>query len=270
MKTVIETVVKHIYWERVKDLTIKIAVAGKGGTGKTTFTSLLIKQLAEENKGSILAVDADPNSNLNEALGIEVKEEISDVLDEVKSGKGIPEGMAKDVFVEYRLSQVLQETEAVDLLVMGVPQGSGCYCYANDLMRKYLGGLRENYDYIVMDNEAGLEHLSRKVVPDIDVLLVISDSSARGIRSAGRVFDIVKNVGIKVAKIGLVVTKTREEGIGRLEEEIKKTGLELFGTIPFDEQIADKDLAGQPLVDLGKDSKAVQAVAKIMQNIGVL
>ncbi|HEX3030783.1 MAG TPA: AAA family ATPase [Bacillota bacterium] len=251
-------------------MSIKIAVAGKGGTGKTTFTSLLIKQLAEADKGSILAVDADPNSNLNEALGIEVKEDIADILDEVKSGKTIPEGMAKDVFVEYRLNQVLLETPDVDLLVMGVPQGSGCYCYANDLMRKYLETLRENYDFIVMDNEAGLEHLSRKVVPDIDVLLVISDSSARGIRSAGRVFDIVKTVGIKVKKIGLVVTKTREEGISQLEDEIKKTGLELFGTVPYDEAVAKQDLAGQPLVELGKDSKAVQAVSHIMHNIGVL
>ena len=184
-------------------MTKKIAVAGKGGTGKTTFTALLIRELVKKSKGAILAVDADPNSNLNEALGIEVEESIADILDEVKSGGTVPTGMSKDVFVEYRLSQVLQETKDVDLLVMGIPQGSGCYCYPNDLIRKYLINLKENYDYIVMDNEAGMEHLSRKIITDIDVLFVISDSSARSVRSAARVHDIVKTVGVTVGKIYL-------------------------------------------------------------------
>ncbi len=250
-------------------MTKKIAVAGKGGTGKTTFTALLIRELVKQKKGAILAVDADPNSNLNEALGIEVKETIADILDEVKGSASVPQGMPKDVFVEYRLNQVLQETPDVDLLVMGVPQGGGCYCYPNDLMRKYLEGLRENYDFVVMDNEAGMEHLSRKVVTDIDALLVISDSSARGVRSAGRVFDIVKSVGIKVKQIGLVITKTMEDGIDQLAEEIKNTGLDLIGTIPYDEAVAKQDLAGKPLFDLADDAKSVQAVAAIVKKIGL-
>jgi len=250
-------------------MTKKIAVAGKGGTGKTTFTALLIRELVKKGKGAILAVDADPNSNLNEALGIEVEESIADILDEVKSGGTIPQGMAKDVFVEYRLSQVLQETKDVDLLVMGVPQGSGCYCYPNDLMRKYLGNLKENYDYIVMDNEAGMEHLSRKIVTDIDVLFVISDSSARSVRSAARVFDIVKTVGINVPKIYLVITKTMEEGIGALDDEIKKTGLEMIGIVPYDPAVAKFDLESKPLAELPDDSVAVKAVGEILAKAGV-
>ncbi|MFZ3171517.1 MAG: AAA family ATPase [Carboxydocellales bacterium] len=250
-------------------MTKKIAVAGKGGTGKTTFTALLIRQLVKEKRGAILAVDADPNSNLNEALGINVQETIADILDEVKGSASVPEGMSKDVFVEYRLNQVLQETNDVDLLTMGVPQGGGCYCYPNDLMRKYLESLRENYDFVIMDNEAGMEHLSRKVITDIDFLLVISDSSARGVRSAGRVYDIVKSVGLKVKKIGLIITKSPEAGIDELNEEIKKTGLDLIGIIPFDEAVAKQDLAGKPLFDLADDAKSVQAVAEIVQKLGI-
>lgn len=248
-------------------MTKKIAVAGKGGVGKTTFTALLIRELIRQKKGAILAVDADPNSNLNEALGLEVKETISDILDEVKSGKTIPEGMAKDVFVQYRLSQVMEETPDVDLLVMGVPQGGGCYCYPNDLMRKYLDGLRDSYDFVVMDNEAGMEHLSRKIVTDIDVLLVISDSSARGVRSAGRVHDIVKGVKIKTKKIGLVITKVTEAGIDELSDEISKTGLELVGTVPYDETLVKQDLAGKPIFELGSDDQAVKAVAEIVAKL---
>lgn len=250
-------------------MTKKIAVAGKGGTGKTTFTSLMIRNLIKAGKGAVLAVDADPNSNLNEALGIEVEETIADILDEVKGGGTIPTGMPKDVFVEYRLNQVLQETASVDLVTMGVPQGSGCYCYPNDLMRKYLGGLKDNYDYVIMDNEAGLEHLSRKVVSDIDVLFVISDSSARGVRSARRVKEIVDTLKLDVKNIYLVVTKTPESGLGALEAEINKTGLSLVGVVPFDPQIAQTDLEGQPLVNLPDNSIAVNAVQDIMNKAGL-
>lgn len=246
----------------------QIAVAGKGGTGKTTFTSLLINQLVKLNKGSILAVDADPNSNLNEALGIEVDETIADLLNETKGGN-IPAGMPKDVFVEYKLQQLLRETKDFDLLVMGPPQGGGCYCYPNDLLKKYMLKLKDNYDYVVMDNEAGLEHLSRKIVTDIDVLFVVSDSSARGVRSAGRVYDIVKSVDIDVKKIYLIVTKTQGEGVGALQEEVDKTGLELIGTIPYDMEIVEKDLNSLPLVTLTDESISVKAVQEIIKKAGI-
>lgn len=250
-------------------MTKTIGVAGKGGTGKTTFTSLMIRNLIEASKGAILAVDADPNSNLNEALGIEVVETIADILDEVKSGGTIPAGMPKDVFVEYRLNQVMQETDSVDLVVMGVPQGSGCYCYPNDLMRKYLNGLNDNYDYVIMDNEAGLEHLSRKIVSEIDILFVISDSSARGVRSAGRVREIVETLKLDVKDIYLVITKSPLAGLGALEEEIQKTGLTLIGQVPYDPEVAQKDLEGLPLIELPQSSLSVQAVQEIMKKVGL-
>ncbi|MDA8441049.1 MAG: AAA family ATPase [Peptococcaceae bacterium] len=243
-----------------------IAVAGKGGVGKTTFTSLMLKYLVHSNKGvSILAVDADPNANLNEALGMDVDITISELLEQTKDPKAIPEGMPKDVFVEYRLNQSLVESKQIDLLVMGGPQGPGCYCYANDLLRRHLENLSSNYDYVVVDTEAGLEHISRRTIPQIDVMFVISDCSARGIRSAGRVYDLIKGLKSAVKEVYLVVTKTTEGALDQLDEEIGKTGLELIGDMPLDPLIVSQDVQGKPLFDLPDTSIAVQSVARMIQ-----
>ncbi|MHB1126297.1 MAG: ATP-binding protein [Bacillota bacterium] len=250
-------------------MTKHIAVAGKGGTGKTTFASLVIKYLLEKKRGTILAVDADPNANLNEALGLEVTTMIADVLEDTKNPKAVPEGMTKDLFIAYKLSQAIVETKDVDLLVMGGPQGPGCYCYPNDLLRKHIETVSNNYDYLVIDNEAGLEHISRRIIPDINYLFVISDASARGIRSAGRVHQLVQSLKSKVEHIYLVVTKTGEEGIEALEGEIRNTGLSLIGTVPLDPLVAEYDIQGKPLYDLPAESQAVQAVAKILAQAGL-
>lgn len=243
-----------------------VAVAGKGGVGKTTFTALLLRQMINNNHDiSILAVDADPNANLNEALGLEVTATISDLLEETKNPKAIPVGMPKDVFVEYRLQQTLVESQDIDLLVMGGPQGPGCYCYPNDLLRKYLENLGSNYDLIAIDTEAGLEHISRRTIPCVDTMFVISDSSARGIRSAGRVNELIKGLHSAVGEVYLVVTKTSDHSLDTLSEEIEKTGLKLIGEIPLDSLVTELDLAGQPLYNLPDESKAVQAVQKILE-----
>ncbi len=244
-----------------------IAVAGKGGTGKTTFTALLLKELVNTKKPAILAVDADPNANLNEALGLEVDTTIAEAVDSVKANE-VPAGMTKEAFIEWRLSQSLIETKYVDLLVMGVPHGAGCYCYPNDLLRRHLATLRDNYDYVVTDNEAGLEHLSRQVVQDIDYFFIISDASARGVRSAGRVKEIVGGLKTKVYNTYLVVTKAMDN-IDDLMDEINATGLELVGVIPYDPMIAEYDLKSKPLFDLPEDSKAVQAVREIIKKVGI-
>ncbi|PKM82086.1 MAG: carbon monoxide dehydrogenase [Firmicutes bacterium HGW-Firmicutes-14] len=244
-----------------------VAVAGKGGTGKTTFTALLLKELVNTRKSAILAVDADPNANLNEALGMEIENTISEAVDSVKAGE-VPTGMTKEGFIEWKLSQSLIETRYIDLLVLGVPHGSGCYCYPNDLLRRHLGNLRENYDYVITDNEAGLEHLSRQVVQDIDYFFIISDASARGIRSAGRVREIVSGLQTKVFNTYLVVTKAMD-GIEDLMDEIKATGLELVGVIPYDPMVAEYDLKNKPIYDLPDDSKAVQAVREIVKKVGI-
>lgn len=248
-----------------------VAVAGKGGVGKTTFTALLLRQIVKNHKDiSILAVDADPNANLNEALGLTVTATISELLEETKNPKSIPEGMPKNIFVEYRLQQTLVESQDIDLLVMGGPQGPGCYCYPNDLLRKYLEDMGDNYDLVAVDTEAGLEHISRKTIPHIDTMFVISDSSARGIRSAGRVNDLIKGLRSAVGEVYLVVTKTSEESLDSLSEEIEKTGLKLIGDIPLDPLVTELDLAGKALYTLPDESKAVQAVQKILERTQIL
>ncbi|MGB9662353.1 MAG: AAA family ATPase [Moorellaceae bacterium] len=245
-----------------------VAVAGKGGTGKTTFAALITRYLVEKKQGSILAVDADPNANLHEALGLKVTTFISDILEDTKNPKSIPPGMSKDMFIEYKLAQALVETENLDLLVMGRPQGPGCYCYPNDLLRKHLETLSRNYAYLVIDSEAGLEHISRRIIQNVDDLFVMSDASARGIRSAGRIRELVEEMGLPIKRLLLVVTKT-SDGLGPLVEEVERTGLPLAGTIPFDPLVVEYDTLGKPLFDLPPDSVAVQRAQEILQRTGI-
>ncbi|KXS44574.1 MAG: CO dehydrogenase maturation factor [Candidatus Frackibacter sp. T328-2] len=244
---------------------MNIAVAGKGGTGKTTFTSLLTRTLIKNGETPILAVDADANANLNEALGMDIYTTITKLLNEFKEMKGRPPGgMDKASYVEYQLKSSIVEEEDVDLLVMGGPTGPGCYCYPNDLLKGFLSDLSDNYPYVLLDNEAGLEHLSRRTTQDIDILFVISDASARGIRSAGRVKDIVEDIKLNIDQLYLIITKAPDNVTEALGDEIKKTGLEMAGTIPHDPKVAEYDLHGNPLIELPDDSLAVKAVEEIV------
>lgn len=247
----------------------QIAVAGKGGTGKTSITSLLIRYLIEHQKSPILAVDADPNANLNEALGVELGETISDVIAQTKNPKGLPAGMTQETFIEYKLRAALVETKDVDLLVMGGPDGPGCYCFPNNILRKHLESLADSYAYVIMDNEAGMEHISRRVTTDIDILFIVSDASARAIRSAGRVHHLVKILKCNIKKIYLIVTKNQTGDIEALQQEIAATGLTLIGTVPYDAELARYDLEGKPLFDLPASSIAVTAVHDICTKVNV-
>lgn len=251
-------------------MAVQIAVAGKGGTGKTTFCALLIRYLIEKKKTPILAVDADANANLNEALGLEIENEtVSELISRTKELHGIPEGMSQETYIEYKLNSVLAEGKDVDLVVMGGPDGPGCYCFPNNILRKYLDNLSTGYKYIVMDNEAGLEHISRRTTQDVDTLFVISDSSARSIRSAGRVNQLVNQIKTKVNNIYLIVTRATEQDIENLKEEIDKTGLKLAGIIPADPMITEFDIRSKPLFDLPADSPAVKAVNAILDKLAL-
>ena len=179
-----------------------IAVAGKGGSGKTTLATLTILQLIRQNKGPVLAVDADPNSNLNVGLGMKFEETIADLREEVLT-KEIPSGMSKTEFFDYRLHECLVEGNKVDLLVMGRPEGSGCYCAVNNLLRQYLSRISKQYKYVVMDNEAGMEHLSRRTTDGVDVLLITSDPTIVSIRSAARIQEIALQIKLKIKDIYL-------------------------------------------------------------------
>lgn len=246
-----------------------IAVAGKGGTGKTTLASLIVKYLTENKKGTVLAVDADANANLCEALGMGVSTTISELLEQTKDPKTIPVGMSKEIFIEYKLQQSLVESKNVDLLAMGGPQGAGCYCYPNDLLRKYLERMGSAYDYLVIDNEAGMEHISRKIIPHVDCLFVVSDASARGIRSGRRIHELVSNLKSDIKKEYLVVTKTQKDSIANLQQEINETGVPFIGDIPYDSDIVDYDETGKPLFALPSDSSAVKAVYEILIKAGI-
>jgi CO dehydrogenase maturation factor len=241
-----------------------IAVAGKGGTGKTTLASMLIRYLAEAKKGSVLAVDADFNSTLNEALGLEVAATIAKILADVKQNK-IPTGMTKDVFIELQLHQALIETEDYDLLVMGGPQGPGCYCFPSEILKRHLDSLDKNYDYMVIDNEAGMEHISRELIENVDILLVISDATAKGVRTAGRIYDLSRRLQIRIGAAYLIVTRIADPE--PLRSDIEATGLELLGAIPDDPLVAEYDLLGKPLMDLPADSPAVSASMKLFDKL---
>lgn len=255
----------------VIEMTFNIALAGKGGTGKTTLAALIIRQLVENGKRPILAVDADANANLNEALGIEVEDTIAELLARVNNNReALPAGMTKDQYVALKVHESLAESDDVDLMVMGGPEGAGCYCFVNNLVRNFVHKLNQKYPYTVMDNEAGLEHLSRRTTQNIDILFVTSDASVRGIRSAGRVKRLVDSMALDIKKMYLVVTRVGDGSIDSLHGEIQKTGLELIAAIPSDADVFNYDLQGKPLVDLPDDNPVVNAVDELMRKSSIL
>lgn len=229
-----------------------IAVAGKGGVGKTTITGMLIHYLAEKNQGPVLAVDADANSNLNEVLGVEegltlgqIREELEHAEDGLTSP--IPPGMDKRTFTEMRFQQALAEEDDFDMLVMGRTQGAGCYCFVNGLLTTQLERYTPNYRYIVVDNEAGMEHISRGILPKVDTILLVSDCSRRGVQCAGRIFELAKSLGHGNAEIKLIINRSTEgvAGPGVLEE-VEKYGLDLAGVLPVSDTIYAFDDEGKP------------------------
>ncbi|WP_102398958.1 AAA family ATPase [Haloimpatiens massiliensis] len=252
----------------------KIAVAGKGGTGKTTLTGLLMDYLVKQGKGPILAVDADANANLNEVLGVEVEETLGTIREEVSQmslkGDGFPGGMLKADYLKYRLNTGLTEGNGFDLLVMGRSQGEGCYCYVNGVLKNQIDTLANNYDYIVIDNEAGMEHLSRKVVDDINLLFLVSDCSRRGIQAVGRINKLVKELKLKVSETYLIVNRAPEEKLkDGILEEIEKQELNLVGVVPMDPMVYEYDCAGKPLVKLPEDSMSKKALGDILSKVGL-
>lgn len=251
-------------------MTVQIAVAGKGGTGKTSFCALLIRYLIERGGTPILAVDADANANLNEALGFPIENEtVSELIAATKDPSKIPGGMTQDVFINYKLNAALTEGKKVDLLVMGGPEGPGCFCFPNNILRKYLDGLTKGYKYVVMDNEAGLEHISRRTTRDIDIMFVVSDCSVRSVRSAGRIRRLIDQLETKVKNIYLILNKTTPEEGAILKDEIEKTGITLAGLISADPMITEYDAEGKALFDLPEDSPAVLSLFKILDGLNI-
>ena len=246
-------------------MSYSIGLAGKGGTGKTTIAGLLIKYLVEKGKTPILAVDADANANLNEVVGLEVEETLGDAREEMK--KGVSNGMTKDVFMEMKLQESVVESSGFDLIVMGRPEGAGCYCAANTLLTQYLERLIDNYAYVVIDNEAGMEHISRLTTNDINILLVVSDPTSRGIQAAARIVELTDSLGLNIDRRLLIVNQSRQGQNEAVDKAVNKYGLDLVGTVPEDPDVRDFDLNGRPTIELGKESRAVKAVYEIFKKI---
>jgi len=249
---------------------INIAVAGKGGTGKTTISALIIRVLIEKKNGSVLALDADPNSNLNELLGVKVTKTVGQLVEEFKKNGGlISSGMYKDQMVEMNIHQSVIEGNGFDLLIMGRGEGPGCYCAANNLFRKYIDVIQDNYNYVVMDNEAGMEHLSRRTTHDIEYLLIISDPSMRGILTAARLRDLSKELNINARQIFLIINRVNGEIDRRLLNYISESKFEILGVVNEDRKITNSELSGKTIFDLSSSSKALAQVKDIIKKINL-
>ncbi len=250
-----------------------IAVAGKGGVGKTTTCGMLIDYLCKKKQGPVLVVDADANSNLNEVLGVEVETSLGAIREEMAQAElkgSIPAGMTKADYAEYKFNSAIIEEDDFDMLVMGRTQGKGCYCYVNGILKTQVDKYAKNYSYIVMDNEAGLEHVARGTLPHVDTMLLISDCSRRGIQAAARVAEMIEEMELKPARLGLIVNRAPD---GKLDdgvrEEIAKHGLDLLGVLPQDDGVYRCDCAGEPSARLPGNNPVKVALQGILQSIGL-
>ena len=244
-----------------------IAVAGKGGSGKTSVSSLIIRYLKKNDKGPILAIDADPNANLGESLGLKVEQTVGLVLDAFQKDKiNIPPGMTKEAYLEYKLNEVIVEGKGLDLVTMGRGEGAECYCYPNLILRKLIDTMTSSYAYTILDNEAGMEHLSRRTTQNVDELLIISDHSIKGVRTVARLRELVNELKLEVKRQSVIINFVPEKIDPLISKELAKLGIEPTVTIPLDEEIEAYDLKLKPLPDL-PDSKAARAVDNLMAKL---
>lgn len=250
-------------------MSINIAVAGKGGSGKTSVSSLVIRYLKSQGLGPILAVDADPNTNLGESLGLKSTETVGRILNSFQGEKlNIPPGMTKEAYLEIKLNGAITESQGLDLVTMGRGEGPECYCYPNVVIRKLIDELAANYAYVVMDNEAGMEHLSRRTTQNIDELLLVADHSIKGVRAVARIQELVRELKLVVRRQSVIVNMVPENGLDPLlTGEMARLGITDITTIPFDGDVKRYDLEQKSLFDLADTSGAARAVNKLMEQL---
>ncbi|MFH1226497.1 MAG: AAA family ATPase [Planctomycetota bacterium] len=240
-----------------------IAVAGKGGVGKTTIVALIIETLKRQGKTPILAVDADPNSTLGDWLGIPYQTTVADIIDETKGLRNLPEGISKPTHLEYQLQKAITESKGIDLLVMGRPEGPECYCMANNILRGYMDKISRGYKYVVLDNEAGMEHLNRKTTQNIDTLLLVSDPSQIGLKTAMRIKQLIdKLTFLSIKKKFLVINRAKGA-----KASMPEISLKIGGVIPEEPMLAKMDLTGKPISSLPDNNKLVAAVGELIETI---
>ncbi|MFC2027014.1 AAA family ATPase [Chloroflexota bacterium] len=240
-------------------MTISIAVAGKGGSGKTSIASIIIRYMKKNGMVPVLAVDADGNANLGESLGLVLEDTIGSVIATFNDDKiSIPSGLTKGVYLELKLNETIVESEGLDLISMGRGEGTGCYCYPNTVLKKFIDELKGNYTCLIMDNEAGMEHLSRRTTENMDELFIISDHSVKGIRTVGRILELTKELKLDVKRQSVVIN---------IKQELDQLGVEPIATIPIDDEVSRFDLEKRSLLDLPDTSIAAIAVEKMMNAI---
>ncbi|MCX6027938.1 MAG: AAA family ATPase [Chloroflexi bacterium] len=247
-------------------MTITIAVAGKGGTGKTTLSGLLVRYLIQHQAGSkVLAIDADPSSNLHLVLGMSLTQTIGDIREDSRTG--VTPGQSRQDWLGYAVRMAVEEGDDCDLLAMGRPEGQGCYCAANHMLRSIMDGINAGYDYVVMDNEAGMEHLSRRTTRDVDHLLLVSDASLRGMAAAEAMLDLSKELEINVRHTYLVVNRVLGELPPAIRAKADGMGVPLLAAVPYDPQLVEFDSQGRPLVELPADAAVSRAVVGIAERL---
>ena len=250
-----------------------IAVAGKGGVGKTTTCGMMIDYLCKQKQGPVLVVDADANSNLNEVLGVEVAATLGDIREEMAQAelKGtVPKNMTKADYAEMKFSEALIEEDDFDMLVMGRTQGKGCYCYVNGVLKSQVDKYAKNYRYVVIDNEAGLEHVSRGTLPHVDTLLLVSDCSRRGIQAVGRIAEMVKELNLKPTTMRLIVNRAPNGVLSEgVKEEIAAQKLDLLGVLPQDEAVYEADCDGRPSSKIPDSSPMKQALHALLKQLSL-
>jgi CO dehydrogenase maturation factor len=258
-------------------MTTTIALAGKGGVGKTTVAAMIIKYLVQNQPGSILAIDADPSSNLNMVLGLDLEWTVGDIREDmlaqvkltlVDGGAamgGLPGGISKREYLEYHVRSSLAEGARFDLIAMGRGEGQGCYCAVNHNLREVVDGMSRHYAYVVIDNEAGMEHLSRRTTRDVQHLFVVSDPSQRGLVAAQRIISMSKELDVRIEQSHLLINRAKGPLTSETMAFVETLGVPLLGSIPADDELLDFDAAGRPLVELPDSSPVYGAVAEILK-----
>jgi CO dehydrogenase maturation factor len=260
-------------------MTTTIALAGKGGVGKTTIASMIVKYLAQSQPGAVLAIDADPSSNLNMVLGLDLEWTVGDIredlLGQVKESLTlggaamgtIAGGVSKQEYLDYQVRSAVMEGEKIDLIAMGKPEGPGCYCAVNHNLREVIDAISRNYRYVVIDNEAGMEHLSRRTTRDVQYLFVVSDPTQRGLVAAERIAEFRHELDIKIENSGLILNRLNGPMPPALKERIGKMDIPLLGVVPADTELTEFEFSGRPLVDLSENSAVYTAVAEILTKV---
>jgi CO dehydrogenase maturation factor len=245
-----------------------IAVSGKGGTGKTTLSAVILRYLIRSGKGPALVIDADADGNLAQALGLDGMQTVGEILDDMeKKASQMPPGVSKDEWLEGKLAEVMVEEKGFDFLSMGRGEGPGCYCYVNSVLRRIMDNLENNYPYSVMDNAAGMEHLSRRTTRAADILFLVSDHSLKGVASGARIAELAKELGLDVKQMGFVINRVPGEIDPVIRHKVEEKGLKIIGSMPEDKQIGQFDLAGKSLLELPEDNNVTQAVREMVEKI---